>query len=81
MIYSFEATAKKIGNKKELGVWTDGVMLSTDQKWACEFELKEGKKYKITVEQIDFRKECSVECKDSDMKDFDCDNCDFKPPF
>lgn len=51
--YTFTGTAKKFGKRKEIGVWTDGVMLSTDQDWACEYKLEEGKKYKITVEEIE----------------------------
>jgi hypothetical protein len=60
--FIFDDVAKKVGRQDESGnifiehcVWTDGVCLSTEdgKDWMPAFVLKLGKRYKVTVEQID----------------------------
>lgn len=58
--YTYEARAKKVGrtigeNKAvtEICVWTDGLSLCADNKPPyCAFKLEDGKKYRVTVEEI-----------------------------
>lgn len=45
-----KALPKKIG--EGVGVWTDGIMLSSDNAPLCDYRLKEGEVYKITVERV-----------------------------
>ena len=55
-----EAREIKVDGHKMTGVWTDGVMLSSDNgrsPWQpghspCAVDLKKGKKYRITIEEI-----------------------------
>jgi len=50
---SFSFTEKgrstKIDGEDCIGVWTDGIMLSSDFLSNCEYRLKKGVEYKITV--------------------------------
>jgi hypothetical protein len=50
-VFSFTATAKPT-NITDLAVWTDGVILSSDNSALCAFHLKKGKKYRVTVEEL-----------------------------
>ncbi len=56
MPFTFEGYAKSIKDPiqkgKFIGVWTDGIGISSDDVPMCAFPLKEGEKYKITIEMI-----------------------------
>lgn len=55
LVGSFEAKAKPIldGKATLIACWTDGVSLRSDNEEDSDFKLQEGKKYRITVEEIE----------------------------
>lgn len=61
--FTFDAVAKDYKTEREkvmfpklskLGAWTDGVMFSTEWEPGdyAAFRMKEGKKYRVTIEEI-----------------------------
>lgn len=57
--FSYEAVAKQIQGKPEIGAWTDGVTLHTEEseedRWAGfvpAYRLKLGRRYRITIEEL-----------------------------
>ena len=47
----FTGKAQKLNNG-HTAVWTDGVMIDCDNEERASFYLKEGKRYKVTVEEV-----------------------------
>ena len=51
--FEFEGTTKSTAlDGKVVAIWTDGIGLSSDNDEFCAYKLQEGKKYKVTVEEI-----------------------------
>lgn len=57
--FSYEATAKKVHRKPEIGVWTDGIGFFTEESkedrqagFIPAYRLVPGKLYRITVEEL-----------------------------
>ena len=59
MAYTFEGEARKtmtaVGAGENVDVWTDGLLLqsSWEPGWPCAFRLHRGKRYRVTVEEIE----------------------------
>lgn len=52
--FTFKAKGKKLPKHVEaVGVWTDGVMLSSDNGEMCDYLLEIGKEYRVTVERLE----------------------------
>ena len=57
-VFEFENIGKVINinyvNVRCVGVWTDGLIIKSECEpdWPCAFELKENKKYRITIEEL-----------------------------
>ena len=58
--FTFEGTARTVGRHisehmivNEVGVWTDGIGLYSDNEDPCAYRLQSGTRYKITVELPD----------------------------
>jgi hypothetical protein len=53
--FTFEDVAKPvmINSFEHVGVWTDGVVLTSDNLGLCELPMEVGVKYRVTVERID----------------------------
>lgn len=49
--YSFEAIAIKL-NDGETGAWTDGIGIFSDNAEYAAYKLKQGKKYRITIQKL-----------------------------
>ncbi len=52
MSRSYEAIAIKLKDGN-VAVWTDGVSLQADNEHPCFLCLQEGKKYRVTIEEIE----------------------------
>lgn len=58
--FESEAHSIEVDGQKMVGVWTDGVMLSSDNGHSkmmpgiapCAMKLKAGEKYRVTIEKI-----------------------------
>lgn len=52
--HSFTSTALPFakGGENEVAVWTDGVALSSDNEENCEYPLKKGSTYKISILKV-----------------------------
>lgn len=51
-VFISEAKKSKIGSP-EIGAWTDGIGVFSDDGMFCAYRLKVGKKYKVTIEEIE----------------------------
>lgn len=49
--FGFEAVAVTLENG-EVGVWTDGIGIYSDQEPFCAYRIKSGKKYKVTIQEV-----------------------------
>jgi hypothetical protein len=50
--FSFTSKAVQIKNSIKVAVWTDGIVLISDNEDFCAYRLQKGKKYKVTIEEV-----------------------------
>lgn len=53
-MFEFIAEAKEVTNTPwaEVGAWTDGIGIFSDNDQLCAFRLEIGKTYKVTIEEV-----------------------------
>jgi hypothetical protein len=49
----FEFTSKGSNIEEGVGVWTDGLMISSDRERNCAYRLVKGNTYKVEVTKLD----------------------------
>jgi hypothetical protein len=49
---SIALTLKNDEDDMQVGVWTDGIGVYSDNDAFCEYKLVAGKRYKVTIEEI-----------------------------